>query len=178
MDQEEVADISNSDNWPDFLNAAFYEMKRDFYLYLSYEEDVNQGIELSIGNNTFGSNSVTVEKLQTHYSGSCYKITPNFFTLKKTLEFTLIFDNDILKGDDIPWSINIYVTSKENAYGIIDSKWKNGEELILKPDTWLTVYKLNAIKYKYLAMSSNCSTNSYKTCLHRRAFYFWKVAFF
>ena len=61
MDQEEVADISNSDNWPDFLNAAFYEMKRDFYLYLSYEEDESQGLELSIGNNTFGSNTVTVE---------------------------------------------------------------------------------------------------------------------
>ena len=163
MDQEQVAnitiaDISNSDNWPDFLNEAFYEMKRDFYLYLSYEEDESQGLELSIGNNTFGSNSVTVEKLQTHYSGSCYKITPNFFTLKKTLEFRLVFDNNALTDDDIPWSINIHVTSKENAYGIIDSKWKNGEELILRPDTWLTVFKLNAIKYKYLAMSSNCST--------------------
>ena len=65
---------------------------------------------------------------------------------------------------DIP-GIHVYMTSEDNAYGIIDSIWKNGEELILKPDTWLTVFKLNTIKYKYLAMSSNCSSDSYKTCL-------------
>ena len=132
---------------------------------MRYEEDENSEKELSIGNNTFGSNIVTVEKLQTYFSGSCYKITPNFFTLKKTLEFRMAFDNYTLIGDDIPWSIDIYVTSKDNAYGIIDSIWKNGEELILKPDTWLTVFKLNTIKYKYLAMSSNCSSDSYKSCL-------------
>ena len=110
---------------------------------MRYEEDENSEKELSIGNNTFGSNIVTVEKLQTYFSGSCYKITPNFFTLKKTLEFRMAFDNYTLIGDDIPWSIDIYVTSKDNAYGIIDSIWKNGEELILKPNTWLTVFKLN-----------------------------------
>ena len=34
LEEDDVADISNAENWQDFLKAAFYEIKRDFYLYI------------------------------------------------------------------------------------------------------------------------------------------------
>ena len=34
LEEEDVANVSNAENWQDFLNAAFYEIKRDFYLYI------------------------------------------------------------------------------------------------------------------------------------------------
>ena len=70
---------------------------------------------------------VFVEKLQTAWSGLCYKIQLDLHTLHGRPFFGLYFQESLPKGDiPIP---EIFITSKANANGIVGYRWNNGEEL-------------------------------------------------
>ena len=75
---------------------------------------------LSVNNET---NIMTIEKLQTIWSGLCYKMTYRNFSLDKP-NFLLKFDTS-LASEDIPLA-EIYLTSEDNAYGILGNSWNNG----------------------------------------------------
>ena len=69
---------------------------------------------------------IYVEKLLTLYFGICYKISIDFY-ITKHIQFEFMFG-------DAEWAMNpptpeIYITSEENAYGILWKNWINGEEL-------------------------------------------------
>ena len=69
---------------------------------------------------------IYVEKLLTLYFGICYKISIDFYVTKH-IQFEFMFG-------DAEWAMNpptpeIYLTSEENAYGILWKNWVNGEEL-------------------------------------------------
>ena len=57
----------------------------------------------------------------------CLKITFDFFSLDLAPTFKLAFSKS-LSLDDVPMP-EIYLTSEDNAYGIINYGWANGEEL-------------------------------------------------
>ena len=68
---------------------------------------------------------VYFEKLQTAWSGLCYNITVDFHIIGRPF-FHLKF-SESLDSKDIPVP-KIYLTSYENAEGIIGHRWNNGEE--------------------------------------------------
>ena len=73
------------------------------------------------------SPNVFVEKLQTAWSGICYKIQLDLHTLHGRPFFGLYFQGSLPK-EDIPIP-EIFITSKANADGIVGYRWNNGEEL-------------------------------------------------
>ena len=73
------------------------------------------------------SPKVFVEKLQTAWSGICYKIQLDLHTLHGRPFFGLYFQGSLPK-EDLPIP-EIFITSKANANGIVGYRWNNGEEL-------------------------------------------------
>ena len=68
-----------------------------------------------------------VEELMTIWNGMCLKLKFEYFSLDLRPSFYLSFSKS-LSLDDIPVP-EVYLTSEENAYGIINYGWANGEEL-------------------------------------------------
>ena len=143
-------------SWAEFKEEAFYKLGRDFTLSFEYKENGKQYI-LNIGDNSFG---IHVEELFTIAYGRCYKITSNE-KLKGGFSIDTSFGNDTT----IPY---LYITSKENAYGILDLNWKNGKEAkfyfysLLGFSGLFNIYKLRGKQIKYL---SKCSLdNDYNQC--------------
>ena len=69
---------------------------------------------------------IFVEKLLTLYFGICYKITIDFY-IARHIKFLFEFgEGEWAKKPPTP---EIYITSEENAYGILWKNWINGEEL-------------------------------------------------
>ena len=68
-----------------------------------------------------------LNKIQTYKMGNCYKITTVLNTenmLNHWKKFFFNF-NETIK-DDLP-SVNIYVTSENNAYGVVANTWMDGK---------------------------------------------------
>ena len=68
-----------------------------------------------------------VEELMTIWNGMCLKLKFEYFSLDLRPSFYLSFSKS-LSLDDIPVP-EVYLTSEENAYGILNYGWANGEEL-------------------------------------------------
>ena len=140
----------------EFQDEAFYKLGRDFTLSFEYGKNRKQYI-LQIGQNAFG---IKVEELYTIAYGRCYKISSNE-KLKGGFSIDINFGNDTA----IPY---LYITSEENAYGILDLNWKNGGETkfyfynLLGFSGLFNIYKLRGKQTKYL---SKCSLdNNYNQC--------------
>ena len=135
---------------------------RDFKLsfadktFLSLEEGINV-----IANNE----TIVVEKVLTIFTGLCYKISANFlFTTNST--FILEFDNS-LDSSDVSLG-EIYLTSEDNADGIIDLSWANGKEVKFSIRDSVHVFKLEAVKTKFLAETSDCLEDKYNECIMKK----------
>ena len=152
-------DFPNSmmnESWLDFNYKASYIIGRDFII--KYD-----GVILDVGDtNTTPNQTIVVEKLQTIWSGLCYKITIKNITFNKP-NFNLVFNQSIVSHQDIPLP-EIYVTSEDNAYGIIAYGWNNGEELQFSLDGYDQDFKLHATQHKLLNATSTCSKYLYDTC--------------
>ena len=68
-----------------------------------------------------------VEQLMTVWNGICLKIKFEYFSLDLSPSFYLSFSKS-LSLNDIPLA-ELYLTSEENAYGILNYGWNKGEEL-------------------------------------------------
>ena len=66
----------------------------------------------------------------TVWNGMCLKIKFEYFSLDLKPSFLLSF-SESLSLDDVPMP-EIYLTSEDNAYGIIYGEWPDGEFLGLK----------------------------------------------
>ena len=71
-----------------------------------------------------------LEKVITYFSGICYKITTTFISKSDYMEIKLDFPNSTFY-EQLPPSVDLYLTSNENSQGIIYNDWKNGEELAM-----------------------------------------------
>ena len=110
-------------------------MGRDFDLH--YIDETDEKNLIKIGANQINSMIFLVEKLLTYSTGVCYAITPQFFYAHKKLKFQISFNNN-MESKDVPSLVEVYFTSKENSYGIIDMDWFNGNEL----NFWNVIFKL------------------------------------
>ena len=156
---------SYNDSWQVFSDQIFYKLGRDFDLH--YIDETDEKNLIKIGANQINSMIFLVEKLLTYSTGVCYAITPQFFDAHKKLKFQISFDKKKKNMDieDVPSTIGVYFTSKENSYGIIDMNWFNGNELSFDLDSWSTTFKLSASTTKYLESTSNCRSNGFNDCL-------------
>ena len=91
-------------------------------------EDIDHGSEEIFMANT--------EKIQTYFSGICYKIKLNskkpateigkgaITTIKMTF-------NDSISFNELP-DLNFFITSEKNSLGILLNEWMDGDELSIK----------------------------------------------
>ena len=108
--------------WETFRNQGFYELNRD--IRIKYDH-----ITLAEGKNDLPKNVLTLIKVMTLFAGLCYKL--NFKSFEKKPEtITIEYLQETLKQNNSGYP-NLYITSEESAYGILEVKWTNGEELKL-----------------------------------------------
>ena len=108
-----------------------------------------------------------LEKIITRNMGICYKLTyvsANSSMIKAGREIVFHF-NETLMPEDLP-SMKIFVSSEDNADGIVFSQWFNG--MVMKIDIDIGMKKsvqLKQEKYSYLASNLQCSHETAYGCL-------------
>ena len=119
---EETLPESKNGSWETFRKNGFYEMNRDIVI----QADVKNLME---GKNVLPWNTLTVTKILSLFAGMCYKIGFEKYQ-NKPPPISVEYLNQMDVG--IP---DIYITSEESAYGIVDVNWINGDELKLNVPT-------------------------------------------
>ena len=172
QEQDLVLDLPNT-TWSEFYDEAYYKLNRDFLLSVRF----GGSILLEIGKNIINNATIQVEEVFTLRSGKCYKIMPDFISFEK-ITYAVIFNTNLTKiilpdlmnyeelnSKDIPPIVYCFVTSKNNANGIVGQDWSNGEELIFPVEKYINEYKLKAFHHKQLPHTSNCSHHSFDKCV-------------
>ena len=149
----------------EFVNEAFYRINVDFTMEYSNSKthaDLNIGsniIEWSDGKQT----SIVVEELLTLDYGFCYKING-----QEKGSVAIKFNDFNLTTSGIDATIPlIYITSEENAYGILDTTWMNGDELkfpfynLLSYPGAINIFNLQPTMNKFRNESQLCSERGY-----------------
>ena len=113
------------------------------------------------GNLTQTIYNISMEKILTLHNGFCYKIT---LGTSMGFHYYNINYTDSLTSEDIAIP-QIYITSEENANGILNVKWFNGEETIFPIDEWLYVFKMKGLKRKFLKETSGCTNDLSNRCI-------------
>ena len=102
-----------------------------------------------------------VEELMTIWNGMCLKLKFEYFSLDLRPSFYLSFSKS-LSLDDIPVP-EVYLTSEENAYGIINYGWVNGEELKIVLEGVEQVLFWDILIDNYLKISVRSIFSGYQT---------------
>ena len=119
---QEVQPKTATGSWETFRSEGFYELNRDILIKSGYKI-------LNEGKNDVINNTVTLTKVMTLFAGLCYKLSFESFQ-KKPRTITVEYLKETLSQNNSGYP-NLYITSEESAYGILDVKWTNGEELKL-----------------------------------------------
>ena len=154
--------MNKSIAWSEFNREAYYEMGTDFNISLKIDDE---RIMLKKGLNLGKNQSITVEKILTLWTGTCYKMSVNHTGVADRMVFTLHFDTSLGK-EDTP-KPEIYLTSEANAYGILGITWLDGNELKFPLKGYDIDFKIKAIKHIYQDQHSNCTNRSYKSCISK-----------
>ena len=156
--------------WDKILNETFYKLDRDFSVWFKVLYDKRK---LKLGQNKIrdmGGIEIDVEALTTMWNGQCYKITV-IFKQKKVVDyirFDIKFDS-ILNDRDIS-KVEIYLTSKANAYGILATNWLHGNVLRFPVKNKAEGFAIFDVRKKYLeSMECNPDENhNFKDLIDRR----------
>ena len=70
---------------------------------------------------------------------------------------------DIIPKEELP-HVTIYITSEENADGIINLTWHNAAELKLTLKHYYQVVQLRAHQYEYFQSASKCTNDISNQC--------------
>ena len=152
--------LFNYDYGKDYkISYKQYDYEKEFILYEG--ENFN-----SEANETILFEEVHSIKMGT---GKCFKVSPiNVSLTKSTIRQIKVFYADDVPYGKIP-SLRFYFTSEENAYGIIQNVWIDGDVLIidLEKSVSLKRIELKSQNYIYLKRKKKleCSpTNSFYEC--------------
>ena len=104
--------------------------------------------------------------------GKCFSMTVRNKTGKsETTSLQIQFD-DSMPFEDIPKLIEVFITSKQNSYGVLSNLWREGKEFkmsIYPEKKDYSIINLKLSQYKKLEVSSNCSIDDfYWNCLSKR----------
>ena len=148
-----------------FKQEAFYRLNVDFNMRYGgiYEADT----PLMLGMNMIGDFQINVDEIFTLNYGICNKIIINGEIDEGVISIHLN-KNMVHRDMTTPY---IYVTSEDNAYGILDTTWRNGGEtrfafhnLIPYPGAF-NIFKLRVVKNKYMD-GNGCSVKGhFNKCL-------------
>ena len=190
-----LPDINSDKTWQEFHDEEMsYILGTDFVISMEYNSKNNKDfglqntnmceleseleIELENSTNTriclndtgeFEDSELIkkVEKVYTLWDGLCYKITPKINATKVLHNYFKLEFNESISDDDIPNKVRVHLTSENNSYGIITSKWTEGD--VFKIDIKLKDLEyysadLTYNKYERLGETSNCECG----CQHRK----------
>lgn len=160
------------------LNASLFNLGQDFNLEIGVDFN-NDPTLLKLGPNyvdrktglgTDFHSIVNVERLYTAVFGLCYQVVPQFkMNPTDYLFFTPMLSED-LDPQDKPRSINVFITSGTNAYGLSKNSYVEGDpvikEISLTQEPTETLISLEPIDTILLTQTSKCSSiRSYYECL-------------
>ena len=114
--------------WKQFESDISYQLNVDFELQVELSNKQEWLHPMKEGRNGFNETFVILTKIETFYNGICYKITFNYETFQRKPSFYLMFN---VTDEDEP-KVSVFLTSEENAIGIIRKHWYNGEPLELE----------------------------------------------
>ena len=117
---------------------------------------------MDIGKNELeNSEVVMLDKIVTGFSGICTKISAVHEVDPKILtQIEIEFDKKFTQSKkDLP-TLQVYITSEENSYGILFNEWLDGEEFLLT-FKWVQYDDYNGLKYKW-----NPELNSYPLAIN------------
>ena len=154
--------------WDKILIDPLYQMDRDFNIFFKVFYDQHK---LKVGQNNFeemGGIEIDVEALSTMWHGQCYKITVVFKKKRMVdyMRFDISFDSQ-LNNRDVP-KVEIFLTSKANAYGILASNWLHGRVRIFSMDHKAQGVAINDIRKKHLKSLGCNPDENFKDVIDRR----------
>ena len=131
------------------VREALYRFGRDFNI---TEGDILQ----NLGENK----NMKIEEIYTFWHGTCIKVTP-LVKIKTVAWFGFVIEmTEDMAIVHLP-KIDFYLTSEDNAYGIIQGQWIDGSQpLHIETNTknnFTYDVNLEIFKYKKLVKVSNCS---------------------
>ena len=141
--------------YPTFYKQANYKLGLDFKISLG---DL-KGTKFEIDDINFMNDIIKIEELYTIWNGICVKVSqnisiPNYEENTITVKF-----NDSFKIKDLP-EVQIFVTSDQNAYGILDAHWADGSVFShhIQPQLMKSYsFYLSPVWYKSLKETSHCN---------------------
>ena len=150
-----------------------YEYGQDFKIeYRIWFGSDNNTVILKEGeNSTLLGEIVSLNKITTRPHDmfkTCYMLISISDSLIKDMTEIMLHFNESISINDLP-SLEIYITSKKNAYGAaMQNYWKNGNVIISKIEKGFTKqFDLKAQQYNYDKKISTCSLESFYECLSR-----------
>ena len=104
------------------------------------------------------------------WKGICYKITPKIQTKRDSISRIILQFNKSMPDEDIP-KVKAIFTTENNAYGIIDTNWVEGDEYMMDIEprqrfSYLTKFK--PFRYERLKNMRCAGNESYYTCVASR----------
>ena len=141
--------------YPNFYKQANYKLGLDFKILLGEIKGTN----FEIDDINFKNDIIKIEELYTIWNGICLKISqdtsiPNYQENTITVTF-----NDLINIKDLP-EVQIFVTSDQNAYGILDAHWADGSVFShhIQPQIMKSYsFYLSPVWYKSLKETSHCN---------------------
>ena len=178
------ATTNYSEPIPKIMNESFYELGRDFIFEMRNfysKEAIDSGIypyiqmylgENNVPSSNFRTEKVLIEKIYTYYYGMCYLVTPKYKIGSDNWNDNIVISmSDSLDPEDTPESIKLYLTSKDNQFGLIINQWLEGNVF----DATMPYKKghsiqldLKQIKRNFLPLTSNCKEETAYDCLAKR----------
>ena len=125
--------------------------------------------ENNVPSPNFTMETIMIEKIYTLHDGVCYLVTPKYKIGSRGLYDDMVISmSHSLDPQDIPESIKIIVTSKDNRFGPILNRWLEGNvfeaTIAYKKENEMALH-LKQINYKFLPKTSNCKEESVYDCV-------------
>ena len=154
------------------IQDSYYQYGRDFTLrVLNYDVtpvELKEGTETLFENPQGQIHKIILQGLLSYIYGSCYSAA--FLSKQYPDQFInlgLLF-NDSLKLTDRPEKIEVTITSKTNAYGIIRGTWVEGEQFeasLNVKEAGSVIANLKEHRYHLLSDPPHCEDISHYECL-------------
>ena len=134
--------LKTGETWPDAFQNISYKIGKDFNLTIVFDVDNtivrrNYDSMITIDDNVLteiASKLVEFEELITVAYGKCFSMTVRNKTGKsETTSLQIQFDES-MPSEDIPKLIEVFITSKQNSYGVLANFWKEGKEFKISID--------------------------------------------
>ena len=152
---------------------TYYQHGRDFILtatnYKFEVIELHEGSENIIEMSNGIMNKIVVKKFYSYVMGSCYSATQLLFQdPDEFFNFGLIFNDSLKLKKDEPKKVEVIITSKTNAYGIIRGSYVEGEQLnmyLSMKDRGSVVANLREYRYNLLSSPPHCVQIDHYKCL-------------